>query len=185
MSRDRLLSPELLYRVNWHVSMSDTGEGIPMASVANGAMQLGFFTSQELLWISFCLPHMKAPAWPNYWEGDGIEIFLSAFDWKTSSFGSHHFILFPEAVNGCYCYDLAASHESVLNVQELELSIKEERKLSLGVPLRSISGWDRSHPSCGFACCLYREAFDPFWWPGDGRVLDRISGFWTQLNIGV
>jgi hypothetical protein len=182
-----------MYRCIWKVPHVDAGEKSIYRVNFGGAfgspkVKIGLGWSEEALYVHLdATPALSRPVWPNYWDGDAVELYVATKNWKESRSlhrFCHTFVALPEPVDGLISAEMTELSQLETRALAKENSIgvrKDATGMTITLPFETLYGWDEDGKAIGFACAIYQESCIPVWWPGDGRPLEVFPSLWAEL----
>lgn len=159
--------------------------------------EVGFAWNEEALFIEvlFHKPFEES-AFPNFDEGESVELFIDTRDLKTAGFMTrfcHHFVFLPHSDLGKLCYELSRfrSEDSHPLCDPDELEVKadlrsKEISMQIVIPQQCLHGYDpRNFPRLGFTYKINRKGGAPQHFAVSSALfaLDQQPSLWASLKL--
>lgn len=145
--------------------------------------------------IDFDLPFQGA-FYPNFKEGEAVELFIDTRDLKTSRFPTkfcHHFLILPKSVNGIQVLELtkfrADDARPLSDCEEIftETTLGKKRfQIKIGLPQTVLYGFDpKAFDRLGFTYRIHRTggAMQHFSCSSSVASIEKHPNLWATFNL--
>lgn len=188
-------------RAPWDEPLSFSSHRLPETSellAEEGFAQVAMGWSQEGIVLAITVSHPIADVcYPEFSEGDALELFIDTRDVKTSGFLTrfcHHFLILPEEVQGIRALEITRFRTEdahpLCDPKEIQVVCeprKDSYQLQVSLPASCLHGYDPQQCNrLGFTYRIHRKGKEPQHFSVSSRdvTIEQHPRLWASLTLG-